>query len=367
MIRVGEDGLSEEPFFTVLFSNDLWKEFKKYMFPNKKSSNIDDYRDGDAAAKHGYLSLIKNNSLLVFSNRSLVLAAENNHLNVIKFLYINYHKLSNFKVGCIPESLFEATCKGHLDIVEFIFENIQQEDRFCIRCNKGRKYKYDGDQSFCIREVLYASIGEGYIPIIDYFFNKGIINFSYEAIEDIIDKEDLTTLKYVHERVPIKFTTSMMNVAVNNGYLHIIEFLFDNGIKTCDIDALEQAAEDGALDVIKFAHKNNMVEYDENIIRKAVVYGNLEVVKYLVENKLGKCREHLLNIACAEGHIQIVKYLVIEVFPNISLKHPLHRAFKYQQLEVINYFYENNKDELMEFIGDNNVLLSMLQGIINTD
>ncbi len=49
-------------FFSVMSSPDLWTEFKKHMFPGKKTSSFDNYRSGDIAAYYGYLSLIKHNT-----------------------------------------------------------------------------------------------------------------------------------------------------------------------------------------------------------------------------------------------------------------------------------------------------------------
>ncbi len=49
-------------FFSVMSSPDLWFEFKKHMFPGKKSTSFANYRSGDIAAYYGYLSLIKHNT-----------------------------------------------------------------------------------------------------------------------------------------------------------------------------------------------------------------------------------------------------------------------------------------------------------------
>ncbi len=60
---MNRDIVNEQAFFQVLSSSDLWLELKKHMYPGKKTSSIDSYRDGDIAARYGYLSLIKENKL----------------------------------------------------------------------------------------------------------------------------------------------------------------------------------------------------------------------------------------------------------------------------------------------------------------
>jgi hypothetical protein len=48
-------------FFTVLFDTDIWSIIKIFIYPNKKKSNIYDYKNGNIAAYHGYTSLLKFN------------------------------------------------------------------------------------------------------------------------------------------------------------------------------------------------------------------------------------------------------------------------------------------------------------------
>ncbi len=75
----------ETAFFFVMSSSDLWTEFKKHMFPRKQSNSFDDYRSGDIAAYYGYLSIIQHNTKLLFTIDAMDFAAENGHLDVVKW------------------------------------------------------------------------------------------------------------------------------------------------------------------------------------------------------------------------------------------------------------------------------------------
>src|SRR5580658_4196104 len=79
----------EWAFFIVLNSNDIWTTIKKCMYVNKKKSNMDNYKNGDIAAYHGYLELLKNNHNVNITSNAMNWAAERGHLKVIKWLHKN--------------------------------------------------------------------------------------------------------------------------------------------------------------------------------------------------------------------------------------------------------------------------------------
>lgn len=110
-----EDRSGEKAFFIVLDSTDLWKELKKWMFPNKIASNFYNYKDGDTVASHGYLDLIKENTGLFFTKFAIDNAARNGHLEVIKFIY-------EFRTeGCIYLAMNCAMGGGHLKVVKHLY------------------------------------------------------------------------------------------------------------------------------------------------------------------------------------------------------------------------------------------------------
>jgi glutamate synthase domain-containing protein 1 len=57
---------AEWAFFTVLSCSDIWTVFKNFMYTTKITSNFYDYKNGDMAAYHGYLELMKHNNKLQY-------------------------------------------------------------------------------------------------------------------------------------------------------------------------------------------------------------------------------------------------------------------------------------------------------------
>ena len=98
---------NEWVFFVILTNNDIWTVLKKFMYINKKKSNIHNYRDGDIAAYYGYLELLKNNDSLVFTENAINYAAKNGHLEVTKWLHTNRAE------GCTTDAMDYTAKNGH--------------------------------------------------------------------------------------------------------------------------------------------------------------------------------------------------------------------------------------------------------------
>ena len=82
---------NETAFSQVLAHPDLWKLVKSFMYPGKKTATLETYQDGNIAAYHGYLSLMKYRSeqvrseadKLKYTYQAMNLAAGNGRLHVV--------------------------------------------------------------------------------------------------------------------------------------------------------------------------------------------------------------------------------------------------------------------------------------------
>ena len=76
--------------FAIINHPDVWREIKKWMYPGKKTSNYYSYKNGDLAAAHGYLELIKErHNFMVFTVAAMESAAKKGHLDVVQWLHVN--------------------------------------------------------------------------------------------------------------------------------------------------------------------------------------------------------------------------------------------------------------------------------------
>jgi len=194
MIRIGE-----QAFFEVLSSDDLWKEFKKYMYPNKKTSNFYDYKDGDLAMKHNYHGLLHESNNLLFTRRSATYSTITGSLQLVKFLYYN----RGVKFG--NDQISMAVFYGYLDIIVFINEFIKD---------------------------LMEDVP---VPIVICYLN------SIKAI-----KTD------VYVTLNVTSSTTRIDLAARNGHLDIIKYLYFEMDETCTEYAINFSVQNGYLDIVKF-------------------------------------------------------------------------------------------------------------------
>lgn len=106
--------METDAFFCVISSHDIWSELKKYMFFNKKVTNIYNYQSGDAAAANGYLQIIKFNKNIKNEPHMIDFAAHNGRLEVVKFLLNRNEKFTIFAMS-------GAAKNGHLEIVKLLY------------------------------------------------------------------------------------------------------------------------------------------------------------------------------------------------------------------------------------------------------
>ena len=105
-------------FFTVMANSDLWREFRKYMYPGKKTGNWYTWKGtGDVASFHGYLSLMKCRLDLSYCEHAMDCSANNGHLEVVKFLHENRTE------GCTKYAMNRAAQRGNLEVVKFLHFN----------------------------------------------------------------------------------------------------------------------------------------------------------------------------------------------------------------------------------------------------
>ena len=71
-----------------------------------------------------------------------------------------------------------------------------------------------------------------------------------------------------------------MNSAAENGYLHIVKWLHENGFN-CTTSAMDNAARNGHLHIVKWLHENRTEGYSEWAMDDATRNGHLHIVEYL--------------------------------------------------------------------------------------
>jgi hypothetical protein len=172
------------------------------VYPTKKKSNIYDYKDCDTASYYGYLAILKNNHHLNFTSDAMNLAAENGHLEVVKWLHENVCPVTNCEDNEIGQTtrveyaMDWAASNGHLEVIKWLHYNRTKE---------------------CTVFAMDWACYRGHLEVVKWL--------QYNRTEGC--------------------TTSAMSMAACNGQLEIVKWLRYNRTEGCTTDAMDWAASRG--------------------------------------------------------------------------------------------------------------------------
>lgn len=107
---------------------------------------------------------------------------------------------------------------------------------------------------------------------------------------ELKDKDVFTKWKYSSEK----------------GYLHVIEWLHENGIKGCTTDTMDLAARGGHLDLVKWLHENRTEGCTTRAMDLAAMNGHIEVFKWLHKNRNEGFSKSAMRLAAENGHLEVV-------------------------------------------------------------
>nr|WP_223158783.1 ankyrin repeat domain-containing protein [Wolbachia endosymbiont of Pentalonia nigronervosa] len=307
-------------------------------------------------------------------------AAQNDKLEVVKFLVEKGADINAIATGNGWTPLHYASWNGHMDVVKYL---VEKGSNVNAQTNNGDT-ALDLALSIQVKNFLRQpqldlinATKQGNLNLVKEYVNKGV---SLDARDD----DSYTPLHW----------------AARNSYLDVVKYLIDKGANLHTIDEhgytpFHRAVEGGALDIVKYfieekhldvnlhgadggyhwtplhwaAYKNKLdvVKYlidkdaalhatDKNgyiPLHRAAEGGALDVVKYFIEEKLldinlkGAIGGHhwsSLHLAAQEGKLDVVKYLM-ENGANVHILDahnytPLHRAVQQGKLNIVKYLIE---------------------------
>lgn len=308
-------------------------DFVKFLYEicEERNSNVFLYPI-DHAAKNGHLDIVKwlhKREPHGCTTNAMDLAAENGYFNVVKWL------CENRTEGCGVFTVVKAANNGHLEIVKYLIEN-----------------KLGSPSS----DVLYTAASRGYLEIVDYLYKK--TNFhDPRNMSTAIAGGHLDIAKYLHENAIESEIKKYREIVYNQpttycevaekGRLDILEWLYGIGanIPTYVVD---YAAKGGHLNIIKWFDEKwpkSSVPFSDNAMDWAASGGHFEILKWLYnrwkicEIITRPCTECALNMASKNCHFECVKFL-----HNIKAPHShnaMDEAAKNGHIEIVKFLHEN--------------------------
>lgn len=251
-------------------------------------------------------------------NFSILIASENGHIKVVKFLAGKGADIHVKKDGEKVERLFDDYKYGRL--------------------NNNYPIKY--------------AAKNGHFEVVKFLVEKGAdVNAGFEGVcTSKHDNVDLAT--FLVEKGAIIHDNAFHSVCRLCHY-ELIKFFWEKGV---DIQqqrhyALCYATDQMRLDIIKFLWEkgDDIFAHDNFVIRIASERGNLPVVKFLWEKgaDIHVWNNYAISWASANGHVDVVKFLFEKgkaKFSVADLQSFLFRACEKGHLKIVHFFYENGVD-----------------------
>lgn len=337
---------SEAAFFQVMSSGDIWTILKKFMFSNRKASNLDEYRNGDFAASNGYLSLIKENSNLIFTASAVDFACENGHLETAQYLY--YYRTegctSNVLGDAIKEGHFEvvkwllltirvpvtkdilkfAVISGNLELVKWILDNgwssYSQELIHVSRSLEVIKYLEQEYKAVCTDLTIYNAAARGDVEIIKYFDDQGKVNYNSQAIDVAATFNIVEVVELLYNKRQEGDYCGALNMAIDNDSVEVVKWLHENAhpddeFSTIIVENLEDAACTGSIKVIQYIYSLTKDDYYIkdimlNVLLEAVRNEYINIVKWVLVTTKGLDVSYIIleNVRCPEILSLLNKY-----------------------------------------------------------
>lgn len=221
---------------------------------------------------------------------SCTIAANRNHLHVLKWLHNNGFHWNK-------ETLYAAVLKGHFEIIEYLYKE---------GC------PYDIEQLY-IHAVSQPS--EDRVDILEYLNNN---NYPLPNTEIITENNGTNERAIYQVHIPdemrctaecgcqLKFIQSPCNVAASNGNLNSLEWFLKHGFK-CSDDIYIAACRFDEFNIVKYLHEHGY-PWNSDLCAIAAAFGRIKILQYAVENGC-HLDNRTENSAKCHRQLKIMNYL----------------------------------------------------------
>lgn len=382
---------------------------KKLLFKNIDSSKLNNINSLDKIKW-----LISLNLEHLINNKILMYAAENNLIDILEF----YDEKKQYVVTfMLPEMVLVASINGHISVLNFLLEH-----EYTIKCDtkiisavsaKGHISVLQWFKDFGINFIyndtaVNNAVKNGHVAILEWFKTSGFefkycknilsIAAEYEQIDvlewlknsgfqiqfdcdddDSDDSDDnyinIKHLKMMRETEHNKSNKNIINDAIINGHVSVIEWFKNSGLKfEYSKSAFNHAIKNANFSVlIWFKNSGLKLKYSNNGIKSAVVNGHLNVLQWFKFNELDYNYANICEDATEHNHIDILSWLkendllvmdkieyhtisrIIENNYFDTLKFLLENGYKYD-VHNLNYAIEYDRPEILKFLLKNTKL-----------
>ncbi|CAK4505122.1 unnamed protein product [Aphanomyces euteiches] len=268
------------------------------------------------------------------SPRAMDIAAQNGHLEMVKFLHVRKHK-------CTSDAMDLAAKFGHYDVVLFLHENRTEgctTDAMDKAAGLGKldlvKFLHENRAEGCTKKAMDKAAKGGHIRVLEFLHkNRSEGCTAIVAMEAAARRGHTEIVRWLHEvrgeRIPPGSWTNETEIG---------RYYNEHKSCTCAVKALENSAAAGDLLVVKSIFRGQR-KYGPNPMDVAATNGHLEVLTFLHEHKQ-TCTTAAMDGAIANGHLKVVQFLHAFRTEGFS-KDAMYQAIENGHIEIVNWLAAN--------------------------
>ena len=245
-----------------------------------------------------------------------------------------------FTQGDFNERIAEAIVSHGAPLVKIYYDFIKNYNLYTMAAKTDRldvlQYVNERKHPMWVNCSL-AAARYGRLNQLEFIYKE--IGWSTGALRAAVENGHIHILQYVYDNLPISYfiPSNIMDIAAEKGDIAIMKLIHEKqGNKS--YNAVSTAAAAGQLDAVKFLCENNY-SFGSEAAGLAIKGGHISIVKYLIEKDNRLNTNYLLNEAARRGQLEILKYLRQKRFPwDESI---YYNSIKEKQMSILQYAFEN--------------------------
>ncbi|KAG1685609.1 hypothetical protein DVH05_007907 [Phytophthora capsici] len=274
-------------------------------------------------------------SIQKVSGETMILAAERGFLDVVKWIYTEFHTDPTMNLfwiqGCVDEDGYRgdvdefglvtsdicsvvdaAAGKGHLAIVQYLLQvGGKAGDEHARKRQRTEMKPSDSAASTtagCTTAAMDAAAANGHLDVVQWLHANCSQGCTTSAMDLAAYNGYLETVKWLHANRKEGCTTDAMDGAAASGHLHVVKWLHEHTDGGCTTDAMDNAASGGHFELLKWLHENRTEGCTAAAMDGAATYGYFDIVKWLHRQQAG-CRTLAMDGAASGGHLRVLRWL----------------------------------------------------------
>ncbi|KAL3663193.1 hypothetical protein V7S43_011603 [Phytophthora oleae] len=289
------------------------------------------------------------------SGETMMLTAERGFLDVVKWLYTEYHSdptVTLFWVrGQVDEngynedveefdgvksafcSVVDATAgKGHLAIVKYLLQVGCKAENEQARQRRRTETKASKPPlpttAVCTTVSMDAAAAHSHLDVVQWLHFNCSQGCTTTAIDLSAYNGHLETVKWLHANRNEGCSTDAMDGAAASGHLHVVKWLHEHTSEGCTTDAMDVAASGGHFEVLKWLHENRTEGCTIAAMDGVAAYGHFNIVKWLHRHEQ-KCSTPAMDGAAHSGHLRVLQWLFenrTEGFTGMAIRNAARHA-----------------------------------------